>query len=501
MLNTKNLPWLVAAALMLCAVISYIFTLYEIYTRLETRVNDFDSFYSQRLESANRSLVAIEQELQGLTVDTCSQEVVDVLKGQLLTSDNQVIVWVRFTGGQLVCSALGISQLPQPQYYNVIGSMENGLHIYQEVDSRNLNAKKPIYVGRHTEQYQLFIAIDLLPYIEDKLDNCSDCGMFSIQLDNQYELFEIKSSDLYWGTLKYSSEITGLTYRFSLNLYTKALLWFGYFIAVIAFFSMLFVGWQLLKGVIRQYYWHRLFTTALNKKDFYLSYQPVVDTENLDCFGVEALLRWSCRDGTTRSTCDFIGSLERDPIMPEVTRWVVKTALTELRELLDANVIRWCSINVSAMEIEQGQMLLFLNDLVEQGYPVEYLSFELTERVPISNWQQLKQFIQLCQELGCKIKLDDVGTGYGGSLCLQNLDFDYLKIDQQFVGHLGTPQSKLSLIESYIAIAKELNIKVIAEGVETQEQAEILRTLGVNLHQGWLYSRALPVKELSAYLK
>ncbi|WP_331253379.1 EAL domain-containing protein [Shewanella schlegeliana] len=501
MLNTKNLPWLVTAILMLCAVISYILTLHEIYTRLATRVYDFDSFYSQRLESANRSLVVIEQELQDLTVNTCSQEVVDALKSQLLTSDNQLIVWVRFTGGQCICSALGVSQLPQPQYYNVIGSMENGLHIYQEVDSRNLNAKKPIYVGRHTEQYKLFIAIELLPYIEDTLENCSDCGMFSIHLENQYELFRIKSSDLYWGVLEYRSETTGLIYRFSLNLYTKALLWFGYFIAVIAFFSMFFVGWQLLKGGLGQYYWHRLFTAALSKKEFYLAYQPIVDTENLDSLGVEVLLRWSLRDGTTRSTCDFIGALERDPIMPEVTRWVVKTALTELRGLLDANVIRWCSINVSAMEIEQGQMHQFLTELVNQGCPVEYLSFELTERVPISNWQQLEQFILLCQELGCKVKLDDVGTGYGGSLCLQHLEFDYLKIDQQFVGYLGTPESKLSLIESYIAIAKELNIKVIAEGVETQEQAEILKTLGVNLHQGWLYSKAMPIKELKAYLK
>ncbi|MCG9729142.1 EAL domain-containing protein [Shewanella sp. Isolate13] len=497
--DKRVLPWLVIAALMLCAVISYILTEYQLYTKLEVRVNDFDSIYSQRLASANRSLQTVENELRAIKANTCSQEVIDTLKDYTLTLDTLVVVWVKFLGEPFACSALGVSPLPQAPYYDVGSAMTNGLYVYQQMNSRNLDATKPIYVGRHTEQYRGLIGIDVFPYIQEMLKDCDYCGALRILSNNQYELFRINKSVPYWSTLQFNSEVTGLTYSFSLNLYNKALLWLHHFVGVVLSFGMLFVGWFLLRGVLRQYYWHRRFLKAL-KKEFDLVYQPIVDNQNQEVVGVEVLLRWFKSDGSVRNTGEFIEVLEQDPIMPEVTRWVVKTALTDLRELLDANIIRWCSINVSALEIEQGQMLSFLRELVEEGYPVEYLSFELTERVPIKNWPQLEQFIQLCQELGCKVKLDDVGTGYGGNLCLQNLDFDYLKIDQQFIRHLGTAVSKLSLIASYIAIAKELNIKVIAEGVETQEQAEILKTLGINLHQGWLYSKALPIKELSAYL-
>lgn len=498
--DKRVLPWLVIAALMSCAVISYILTQYQLYTMLEVRVNDFESIYSQRLESANRSLQTVENELRTIKADTCSQEVIDTLKDYTLALDTLVVVWVKFPGESLACSALGVSPLPQAAYYNVGSAMTNGLYIYQQVNSRNIDAAKPIYVGRHTQQYRGLIGIDVFPYIQEMLKDCDYCGALSILFNEQHELFRVNKRVPYWGTLQFNSEVTGQTYSFSLGLYNKALLWLHHFVGVVVTLSIIIVGWLLLRGVFRQYYWHRLFLKALKKKEFNLVYQPIFNNQSQEVIGVEVLLRWLKPDGSVRNTGEFIEVLEQDPIMPEVTRWVVKKALMDLRELLDAHIIHWCSINVSAMEIEQGQMLSFLWELVEEGFPVEYLSFELTERVPIKSWLQLEQFIQVCQELGCKVKLDDVGTGYGGSLCLQNLEFDYLKIDQLFVRHLGTPESKLSLIASYIAIAKELNIRVIAEGVETLEQAEILKTLGINLHQGWLYSKALPVKELKAYL-
>ncbi|WP_299808927.1 EAL domain-containing protein [uncultured Shewanella sp.] len=499
-LNQRHVSWLIFALFMLCGVSSYILTQCDIYIRLEARVAEFDNYYQKNLEAANRSLMAVNKRLQKVEANSCSIEVVDTLKEYILTSEGQAIVWVQFNDKELICSALGASPLPRPQYYRVIDSLENGMHIYQMEAGRNLNAKKLIYVGRYTDQYRWFIGIDVLPNIQNVLEHCLVCGGISIQLDDNNELFRVNQHDLNWGTLEFTSERTGLKYRFFVSYYAKALLWSTYFLATVVLFSVFISGWYFLRGIVTQYYWHRLFVAALSRREFYLAYQPIFDTDKLTIFGVEVLLRWSKPDGTTRNTGEFIGILENDPIMSEVTRWVVKTALSELKEQLDGKLIGWCSINVSAAEIEQGQMLPFLQELVQEGYPVEYLSFELTERMPMNNWQQLEDFIQACQALGCKVKLDDVGTGYSGSLCLQNLDFDYLKIDQQFVGHLGTPESKLSLIESYIAIAKELNISVIAEGVETLAQADILKVLGVNLQQGWLYSKALPVRELESYL-
>ncbi|GIU09586.1 MULTISPECIES: EAL domain-containing protein [unclassified Shewanella] len=500
MLDKRHSSWLIFALLMLCLIISYVLTQYQLYKRLEVRVNDFDNFYSERLESADRSLLAVEQVLKNIEVGRCSQGVVTSLKDYILSSGSLDIAWVNFIDEPSLCSALGVSQLLEDKYYPLIASMGNGLELYQKAHNGNLEEIKPIYVGRHTDQYRWFIGIDVFPYMHEILKNCNFCGSLTIELNKNHELFKIDKSAPYWGALQFNSEVTGLTYRFSLNLYSKALMWLRHFIGVVVTFGMLFISGLLLRGVLRQFYWHRLFLKALKKKEFTLVYQPVLDNQKQEAVGVEVLLRWQKADGTMRNTGEFIEMLEKDPIMPEVTRWVVKTALNELKDQLDGKLIGWCSINVSAMEIEQGKMLPFLRELVDEGYPVEYLSFELTERLPINNWQQLEYFMLECRKLGCKVKLDDVGTGYGGSLCLQNLEFDYLKIDQQFVGHLGTPESKLSLIASYIAIAKELNIGVIAEGVETLEQAEILKVLGVNLHQGWLYSKAVPIREFEAYL-
>ena len=186
--------------------------------------------------------------------------------------------------------------------------------------------------------------------------------------------------------------------------------------------------------------------------------------------------------------------------MPQLTKWMIRTALSELKSLLRSNQIARCSINVSANQIEQQGLLPYLQLLASKGYPVDQLCFELTERQPIQCWQDVREFIAGCKQLGCCIKLDDVGVGYGGGLLIQQLAFDGLKINKAFTKLVLSEHSQPFLLRSYINIAKEMNISLIAEGVETQEQAEYLKELGIHLHQGWLYSKALPATELRQYL-
>lgn len=490
-----NLPWLLIAMVLLCTVISYYMVHYQVYKTFLAKMVKLDNLYIEGLAKANKHLLDVHEQLKAVNAEGCSDEMVNTLRTYILTSNEQEIVWLKFTDEALICSALGVSSAFGPHYYRILESNELGLDIYQQAKGDNLNATEPIYVGKLTDKYRLFVGIDAVQDMLATLVYCRLCGGLNVLLPNN-ELLRFNMSGEEADLIEFKSTNTELVYRFRVNSEVKQLLRLHYFfISMISLTLMLLVGF-LLKGIISQVLLNRQFSSALKKEQFYLVYQPVVNTSQGNVLGVEALLRWRDPDGNTKNTASFIGDLELSPLMPKVTRWVVKTALTELSNKLGGEQLTWCSINISAKEVEQGHMGVFLEELASEGYPVHYLSFELTERLPISDWDKLKEFIRVCQELGCQIELDDVGTGYGGNLWLQNLDFDYLKIDQQFVSRLGTPGSKLSLIKSYIAIAEEFDISVIAEGVETQEQADMLTELGVNLHQGWLYSKAVAADEL-----
>ncbi|MCL1139729.1 EAL domain-containing protein [Shewanella pneumatophori] len=497
----KDLPWLIIATVLFCAVASYYLVHYTVFKTFSMKVVKFDNLYVEGLTKANHNLKTIQNELQGLQVKVCSAEVLQVFTDHILTSNEQDLVWVKYPSESVICSAIGTTQIYGPKYIRVGESSERGLYIYQQTNNNNSNALWPIYAARLSDNFELFVRVDAVQNMADILPYATLSNGLSVHLNNGSELLRLDDGEPDAETMSFYSATTDLRYCFSIDATAKNWLWLNYFlISMLASGLTLFFGY-LMSGLAKQLYLNRNFRMALKRNEFFLAYQPIIDTNEDKVFGVEVLLRWRNTDGSIRNTGDFIGDLELSPVMQEITRWVMLTALNELTGLLKQQTIAWCSINISAKEIEQGQMHLFLLELAEQGYPVDYLSFELTERIPISDWNKLKQFIDVCQQLGCKIELDDVGTGYGGNLWLQNLDFDYLKIDQQFVSRLGEPGNRLSLVLSYMAIAEELNISVIAEGVETPEQAEILNSLGVYLHQGWLYSKALPVAGLQQYLQ
>ncbi|MEZ9596590.1 EAL domain-containing protein [Shewanella sp. 10N.261.52.F9] len=491
-----NLPWLFIAMVLLCNVISYYMVHYRLYKTFSAKVVRLDNSYLAGLTAANKHLTDLQGKLKNLTTAGCSAELVDTLRNYILTSQEQDIVWLKFTDEPLICSALGVTRAFGPHYNHIYQSNELGLDLYQPVKANSSNAVEPIYLGKRADQYRLFVSTETIQDQLDILAGSKLCSGLIVHLANGKELLRFNVDKFDSELVEFKSGTTDLRYQFGLNNQYKQLLRLHYFFVSIIALAMILLSGFLLRGILTQVLLYRNFAQGLKRNEFYLVYQPIVDAATSSTLGVEALLRWRSQDGTTKNTASFIGELELSPLMPKVTRWVVTTALTELHSKLDGKGLAWCSINISAKEIELGQMGAFLQDLAAEGYPVEYLSFELTERIPISDWNKLREFIAVCQELGCKIELDDVGTGYGGNLWLQNLEFDYLKIDQQFVSRLGCAGSKLSLILSYIAIAEELDIDVIAEGVETQTQADILSSLGVHLHQGWLYSKALTATDL-----
>ncbi|WP_108945257.1 EAL domain-containing protein [Shewanella halifaxensis] len=469
--------------------------------RLSHQLTEFaktvETEYQKRLVAAKTQMVAVRKVLRQEQVTQCSQETIELLKNKLIVQNNRPIPWVRFNDNQEVCSAIG--RWPEQAGGKLLSRDIDGQGLYEGADHRTFNKQKTIYASLTGSIGSLFIPVQSAQEISDQLASCNVCGGIEVEVAGKKWISRNAQITPFF-SIEYQAIDSDFKYTLIANESVRNQLWLTIFLLLLL--PTLFASWSiyLLRKPIYIAYWHKKFSAALKKEAFYLAYQPIIDTSNNKPYSVEALLRWQSEDGNHHSTSSYIRYLEQDSIMPKVTRWMIKTALVELKSPLLSEQISKCSINISAKQIERDDIVAYLRTLAAHGYSVDKLSFELTERQPISSWEKVREFITGCKQLGCLVKLDDVGTGYSGGLMLQQLEFDCLKIDKAFTKILVSDVSNPFLIRSYIAIAKELEIGLIAEGVETLEQADRLKALGIHLHQGWFYSKALPAAELRTYL-
>lgn len=474
---------------------------YIICERLEASAKKADTIFKRELKIAESSLYDIRQLLDKSNASQCNHAVVTAMEEHLFNSSNQEIVWVRYHNENTVCSVIGITQMPMTNYYESVSQFGNGLQLLQMKNQLNLEAYMPVYAKLQASGYDLFVQLGSTLELRSLLDLEDTRVQLEVYSESGQLLLKLNQLDSPGQSSNFYSAETGLTFKMTkLSAVSYHLTGFVLLLLLILGMAVFGVGRLAIPHALAVIN-HKRFSYAFNKGQFHLVYQPIYDLKQDKTIGVEVLLRWRDSSGKTKDTGEFIGLLEQDPLMPKVTRWVLKTAFSELAGLLDSGQLNWFSVNVSARDIEQGGLLGYLMSLHSQGYPMAQLSLELTERIPVTQWHVLQQFIRISRSMGCKIKLDDAGTGYGGSLYIQELEFDYLKIDREFVRRLGTPESKLALIQSYQSIAKEMNIDVIAEGVNDAIQAELLYQLGITTQQGWLYAKGLDRKALADYLQ
>lgn len=453
--------------------------------------------YGQRLVAAKSQMSEVLAMLQKKQETHCSEETIKLLKLKLFIQSDQPVPWVKFNDENIICSAIG--RWPIPPGGKLLSSDIDGYGLVKATDVSALNKQKMIYAIATDGAAKLFVPVQSTGAINRVLADCQMCGGINIKV-NGHDWVSQNTDANPFASIEYQAKGSQFKYTLITNESARNLLWLTVFLLLLLPTALLAGIGYLLRDRVIKFYWHRRFISGLKRAAFSLAYQPIVDTQNGKIFGVEVLLRWRKKNGEWRDTNSYIKMLEQDSVMPQLTKWMIKTALSELKSLLRSNQIARCSINISAKQIEQGQVLAYLQYLANNGYPVDQLCFELTERQPVESWQQMLEFISGCKQLGCRIKLDDVGIGYGGGMLIQQLEFDCLKINKAFTKLLSNEHTQPFLIRSYVAIAKEMNISLIAEGVETKEQAELLKELGVHLHQGWHYSKALPATELRAYL-
>jgi len=233
---------------------------------------------------------------------------------------------------------------------------------------------------------------------------------------------------------------------------------------------------------------------ANETEQFVLYYQPIVNARTGEVHKAEALIRWQKADGTMVSPADFIPLAEETGLIIQIGSWVFKEGLKRLsiwREHYDP--IFQISINKSPVQFrnEKLEYTGLLNYLEEYKLPAEAVTVEITEGLLMEQTPIVRQQLTDLMYQGVSLSLDDFGTGYSSLSYLKKFDIDFLKIDQSFVKNLHHDNNDKVLCEAIIAMAHKLGIKVIAEGVELQEQADFLLSIGCDFFQGYLFARPM----------
>lgn len=233
-----------------------------------------------------------------------------------------------------------------------------------------------------------------------------------------------------------------------------------------------------------------------------LHYQPLVDAVTGHVCSVEALLRWTQRHHGVVPPDRFVPVAEALGLMPEIGRWVIHEACRQLRAWHDMGLTELSvGINLSAQELQRPGIVALLRDaLGEYGIEGRYLDIEITESSLMEHVGRVAEIIMDLKRMGLSLSLDDFGTGYSSLAYLNHFALDKLKIDRSFVQRLGRDPGADAITRAIVAMAHELGLRVVAEGVETSEQAQRLREYGCDILQGYLYGRPVDARAVERML-
>lgn len=241
---------------------------------------------------------------------------------------------------------------------------------------------------------------------------------------------------------------------------------------------------------------------AIANKEFFLVYQPQLDLSDEKLVAVEALIRWQDPDRGVILPMDFIPLAEETGLILPIGEWVIRMACAQNKAWQDAGLppIR-VAVNVTAHQFKQQNIVAMISSILQEtGLHPRYLELELTENVIINN-KEIIQAVTDLKELGVSVALDDFGTGYSSLSYLKKIPLDRLKIDSSFIQHIQLEGDDEAIIRAVIAMAKNLELEVLAEGVETRAQSKFLKAQHCGEVQGHYYSKPLSINELEGVLK
>lgn len=247
----------------------------------------------------------------------------------------------------------------------------------------------------------------------------------------------------------------------------------------------------------RQLSIEEIFELAISNDCFYMCYQPIVSSSNRQLIGFEALIRSQINDVRLRPD-NLIPYLEKTGQIIELGSWILKQCLVDYKTLESYGLKDFTmSINISPVQIIDHDVTLEINDLMnELGICPKNIKLELTETALISDCNKISKTFDRLREMGIKIWLDDFGTGFASLGLLRQFKVNGIKIDKSFINNIATDNDDFTLCSAVIAMAQRLNLELIAEGVETPQQLQILNCLGCENIQGYLIDKPLTLRDV-----
>ncbi|MCK5664698.1 MAG: EAL domain-containing protein, partial [Thiotrichaceae bacterium] len=241
--------------------------------------------------------------------------------------------------------------------------------------------------------------------------------------------------------------------------------------------------------------------TALRQHEFHMVYQPQIASKGA-LYGVESLIRWNNPELGFIPPDKFIPIAEDSGFILELGHFIIDQSIQDIARLSNTNdsFDLQLSINISVRQfLESGFLEKLKSSLITHKLPSKQLTLEITESIFIDDFEYMLPLFQEIRALGIKISLDDFGTGFSSLSMLKKLPIDELKIDKSFIDHIVDNRQDRSMVINILNIAKNLGLKIVAEGIESLQQAELLSDFDCDIQQGYFYSKGIEFTELEQY--
>jgi EAL domain-containing protein (putative c-di-GMP-specific phosphodiesterase class I) len=246
---------------------------------------------------------------------------------------------------------------------------------------------------------------------------------------------------------------------------------------------------------------------AIDQDHLTLYYQPQLDLNTGKIIGAEALLRWWKKDnskegGSFISPAVFVPVAEQSGLVVPMGEWVLKQACQTAKSWLDQGIDIRVAVNVSGVQFQQSDLVDYTRRVLDEvDLPAHHLELEVTESAFMEDVHQTIATLNELNAMGVELAIDDFGTGYSSLSYLRQFPIDRLKIDQSFIKNALENESDASIARTIIALGHSLNLKVIAEGVETGEHEQFLKNIQCDEVQGYRYSRPVPADKFIEFVK
>ena len=245
------------------------------------------------------------------------------------------------------------------------------------------------------------------------------------------------------------------------------------------------------------------FKDALKKKELSLHYQPIIDLQKENITGFEALMRWIHPVRGCIPPTIFIPIAEQTGLIVEASRWALRESCVALKRIEGrAGFINelFMSVNFSSTDFASENFIeTVYTTISESDIDPKLIHLEITERLLMGQPDNARDTLAMCRKAGIGVSIDDFGTGYSSLSYLHYFPIDTLKIDQAFVRDMDKNESNMMLVKSIIALGKNMNMRIIAEGVETRQQAKILSDLGCDMAQGYYFAKPMSEMDVTKF--